>query len=100
MKLTTTIDITPEEALQLAGNPIYSWLNAIKGDTAGKLERNENKEGDCMGTNETPVSGLSRPFSDMYKYTVVEPYRNMESFNKVFGTWCGVNPLMATGESK
>lgn len=98
MKLTATLDITPEEALQLTGNPIYSWLNAIQGDTLGKLERNEVNEGDCMGMDKNPVSDLSRPLSDMYKYTVVDPYRNIEVFNKVFGTWCAGNPLMTTKE--
>lgn len=99
MKLTTTIDITPEEALQLAGNPIYSWLSATQGDTAGKLERNEDKEGDCMGMNENPASDLSRTFSDMYKYTVVEPCQNMQSFWNNFGTWSSIDPLIGTEDT-
>ena len=87
MKYTQTVEITPEELLQLTGNPVYAWLSTLSQPNHGELARNEEKEGDCMGEDKIPVSGFSAPYSDIYKYSVVEPYQNMQSFWNSFGTW-------------
>lgn len=91
MKYTQTVEITPEEALQLAGNPIYSWLSAVNQPNHNELARNESQEGDCIGDNKKPVSGLSVPYSDMYKYTVFSPYQDMQTFFDAFGTMSGAS---------
>lgn len=89
MKYTQTVEITPEEALQLVGNPIYSWLSAGSKPNHSELARNESQDGDCMGANKKPVTGTTGACRDMYKYTVFSPYQNMQSFFDAFGTMSG-----------